>query len=80
MSPMTAWTLLLVPFSVLWTNPSAEVFETLVDAWIVCPGRRTITRLIGCTPQAARYHRWFRAAPWSGERFWTILWATVVRT
>ncbi len=53
----------------LWTNPSAKVFETQVDAWMVCPRRRTMTRLIECMSRAAQayqddhYHRWFRAAP-----------------
>ncbi len=50
--------------------PSFSIFSTLVTGWVLAPGRRTVTGMIGAgDPEGCRahdaYHRFFRAARWS---------------
>ena len=37
---------LLVNFSGMFTGPSSGSFATLVTGWVMCVGRRTISRVI----------------------------------
>ncbi len=39
------WSKLLAPFRRLFTEPGANRFVELLTAWVLCPGRRTGTRL-----------------------------------
>ena len=39
------WDQLLLPFRQLFTKPGADRFIELLMAWVLCPGRRTGTRL-----------------------------------
>ena len=45
--PAVAWERLLGRFTDLFTRPSAAIFRMLIAAWVLCPGRRTLTRMIG---------------------------------
>ena len=51
--------------------PSFSIFETLLVGLVLAPGGRTITAMIcAADPEGRRahdaYHRFFRAARWSG--------------
>lgn len=65
-----------------FTGPSAAIFRDLLVAWIVCPGRRTITGMIPfADPAGARhfsvYHRFLRAGAWLLDMLFR-LWAKVL--
>ena len=65
-----------------FTGPSAAIFRDLLVAWIVCPGRRTITGMIPfADPAGGRhfsvYHRFIRAGAWLLDRLFR-LWANVL--
>ncbi|HXQ29418.1 MAG TPA: transposase [Gemmatimonadales bacterium] len=62
----------------VFTQPSFVLFQTLVSAWVLCPGRRTVTRMIGVAdPEGAHahdaYHRFFRAGAWTMTELWRTL-------
>jgi len=62
----------------VFTQPSFVLFQTLVSGWVLCPGRRTITRIIAVAdPERAHahdaYHRWLRVGAWSMAGLWRIL-------
>jgi len=73
-----AWDLLLIAFAGTFTQPSFVVFQELVCAWVLCPGRRTITRMIRVMYPGGRrahdaYHRFLRAGAWSMAMLWKDL-------
>jgi len=56
-STAVAWERLLSRFADLFTRPSTGLFCTLVTGWALCPGRRTVTRMISLAdPQGRRAH------------------------
>jgi hypothetical protein len=76
--PVVAWERLLGRFANLFTRPSAALFTILVGAWVLCPGRRTVTRMIGIgDPDGVHahdaYHRFVRAGAWWMARLWCRL-------
>src|SRR5262249_5390574 len=59
-----------------FTRPSWPVFLSLTRAWILCPGRRTVTHMITILRQARphdTYHRFLRAGAWSMAPLWQIV-------
>ncbi len=53
-----------------FTAPGARLFQQLATAWVLCPGRHTLTRLWSVIPAPVRhrygaYARWLRAGRWS---------------
>ena len=73
-----AWDLLLAVFAQAFTQPSFALFDDLVCAWVLCPGRRTVTRMIRVMDPAGRrchdaYHRFLRAGAWSTVVVWELL-------
>ncbi len=73
-----AWDLLLAVFAQAFTQPSFALFDDLVCAWVLCPGRRTVTRMIRVMHPAGRrchdaYHRFLRAGAWSTVVVWELL-------
>ena len=61
-----------------FSAPSFSVFSTLVTGWVLAPGRRTVTGMIGAGDLEGRrahdaYHRFFRAARWSTNALWRVL-------
>ena len=72
------WQSLLMLFSEVFTKPSFLTFQELAQAWILCPGRHTVTRML-CTmipgPRLAHdaYHRLLRCAAWDMTELWAIL-------
>ena len=54
------------------------LFEQLVTAWALCPGRRTLTRLWSVIPaergrRYGAYARWVREGKWSPDELWRLL-------
>lgn len=83
MGPGAAWDLVLAAFAPVFTLPSFSLFSQLVSAWVLCPGRHTVTRMIGMLDPHRRrphdaYHRFLRAAAWSLEDLWRLLAQTLV--
>jgi hypothetical protein len=65
-------------FGPCFTAPGQLLFEQLVTAWALCPGRRTLTRLWSVIPAGSRrrygaYARWVRKGKWSPDELWRRL-------
>jgi hypothetical protein len=68
----TPLVVLLAPFSGCFNEPVHSTFSLLVVAWVVCLGRRTISRVWQTTGQAAdsdhsKAYRLFNAAVWNWD-------------
>jgi hypothetical protein len=73
-----SWLAFLHLFADCFTAPSRLLFEQLVTAWALCPGRRTLTRLWSVIPAGTRrrysaYARWVREGHWSMDELWRRL-------
>lgn len=71
MTEASSFQCLLVNFSSVFTYPSLWTFMTLANGWVLCTGRRTISRVIqlGCFGEEQRHHsifyRFFSRAVWN---------------
>lgn len=77
-----AWTAIVEMVRHAFTAPGFALFCDLVDGWVLAPGRRTVTRIIGVIdPEGGRahdaYHRFVRDGAWVMASLWRTL-ATVV--
>jgi hypothetical protein len=75
---VTQWDGLLAAFAGAFTQPSFAIFVTLIRGWVLCPGRRTVTRLITVVDRGGErahdaYHRFVRAGRWQPDELWRIL-------
>jgi hypothetical protein len=66
----TVWDSCVLACSPAFTQPSLPIFQELIDAWVLCPGRHTVTRMIRMLDPAPRrkhdaYHRFLRDGVWS---------------
>ncbi len=73
-----SWITFLRLFASCFTAPGQLLFEQLVTAWALCPGRRTLTRLWSVIPAEHRrrygaYARWVRKGKWSPDELWRHL-------
>lgn len=73
-----AWNSLLFVFLPVFTSPFSLIFLRVACAWVLCPGRRTITRLYAIaepTEEKAHdaYHRFFRDGVWLMSSLWKAL-------
>src|SRR5947209_4384622 len=69
---ITPLVVLLAPFSCCFNEPVHATFQLMVAAWVVCLGRRTISRLWQTTGQAAdaahsKPYRLFNQAVWNWD-------------
>lgn len=74
----SAWETVLGACAVVFTQPSFVLFQLLLGGWVLCPGRRTVTRMIGVVdPDGAHahdaYHRFLRAGAWPMAALWHTL-------
>lgn len=74
----TSWLTFLHYFAPCFTSPGTLLFEQLVTAWALCPGRRTLTRLWSVIPAERRrrygaYARWVHKGKWSPDELWRRL-------
>lgn len=72
---LPAWAQLLTSVAEAFTRPSFELFRELICAWVLCPGRHTITRMISLVDsEHARahdaYHRLVREGAWLLTPLW----------
>jgi hypothetical protein len=79
------WAALLTAFQPVFTAPSLEMFRTLAAAWVLCPGRRALTRIyLFADPARRRAHdafsRFFTDAAWRTPDLWKSLAILVVKT
>jgi SRSO17 transposase len=61
---------MLLSFSECFSTPTFETFQVMVQGWLLCRGRRTITRVLLAGGGLRRrsfecYHRFFNRARWS---------------
>lgn len=73
-----AWLELLAAFAPAFTQPSFGLWQSLLAGWILCPGRRTITRMLQLgDPQQRQahdaYHRFVRVGAWAMQELWQRL-------
>ena len=73
-----AWREVLERMSPAFTAPSFHLFTQLVTAWVLLPGRHTITRLWRVMDAESRqahdaYHRFVRCGSWRLPVFWRLL-------
>lgn len=78
MNDVQAWEALLACFTPLFHAPTFPLFTAIASAWILCPGRRTITRLYSLAePFRTRahdaYHRFIREADWHATLLWKVI-------
>jgi hypothetical protein len=74
----SSWLTFLHEFGTCFTTPGLPLFEQLITAWALCPGRRTLTRLWSVIPADLRrrygaYARWVREGRWSMDELWRRL-------
>lgn len=72
------WRRFLHQFAGCFTVPSQTLFEQLITAWVLCPGRHTLTRLWSVIPAEVRhpYHAYaclVRIGRWSMDELWRRL-------
>lgn len=77
-SALESWLVLLSCFAPVFTAPSFPLFVQLASAWVLCPGRHTLTRLYTLAePKQARahdaYHRFFGQGAWLLALLWRQL-------
>ena len=72
-----AWQQLLALMGPAFTKPSMLLFTELITAWVVLPGRHTITRLWQSMSEGRRvhdaYHRFVREGRWQPRALWNRL-------
>ena len=76
--PYAVWDALLASCACVFTQPSLALFKELASAWVLCPGRRTLTRMIRMMlprPRRAHdaYHRFLRVGAWSLAPLWRVV-------
>jgi hypothetical protein len=77
---------LLVNFSSIFTEPTFRNFSTLCCSWLICSGRRTVSRVIqaaGANGAASRHHsifyRFFSRAVWDSDKLGEVTLRLVLR-
>jgi len=77
-STISTWTGIINQFLVIFTVPGAKIFIWMIEGWILCTVRRTVTGMLafaGPTAERAHdaYHRFFPDARWNMAGLWRIL-------
>jgi len=72
------WDSCIMACAPAFTQPSRPIFQELLGAWVLCPGRHTVTRMIRMLDPVPRrkhdaYHRFLREGAWSLSGLWLIL-------
>jgi hypothetical protein len=74
----STWSRIINHFFPIFTAPTAQIFTALVNGWVLCTARRTVTgmirfgRLFIERPHDA-FHRFFSCARWSTAELWRLL-------
>jgi hypothetical protein len=80
----SAWDAIILNFSHIFTQPTAHIFINLVNGWILCTTRRTVTGIIRfANPKNKRphdaYHRLFPKSRWLPAHLWKLLAQTLIK-
>jgi hypothetical protein len=78
------WTVLVQWFFPAFTTPSAQIFLALVNGWVLCTRRRTITGIIPFADPDGRhahdaFHRFLREGRWEPDTLWKLLTCLLIR-
>ncbi len=76
--PVGVWDTFVAACAPAFTQPSFALFRELLGAWVLCPGRHTVTHMICMLGPSSRrehdaYHRFLRAGAWSMAALWRLL-------
>lgn len=79
----TAWNAIMTLVAHAFSRPGFAVFVDLACGWVLTPGRRTVTRIIGVIdPEGRRahdaYHRLLRDGVWQMDQLWRSLTVVIV--
>ena len=77
-NPVYVWDAFVAACTPVFTRPSFALFGDLLRAWVLCPGRHTVTHMLGMLDPASgrkhdAYHRFLRAGAWSMAALWRLL-------
>lgn len=78
MTDLLAWQAIIALTTATFTRPSFELFSQIVSGWVLCPVRRTITRILPTADPDREhahdaFHRLFRDAAWETCLLWRSL-------
>jgi DDE superfamily endonuclease len=78
------WTVLVQWFFPAFTTPTAQIFLALVNGWVLCTRRRTITGILPFADPDGRhahdaFHRLVREGRWKPETLWKLLTVLLVQ-
>jgi len=81
----STWTELIQQFFPIFTAPGAKIFARLIEGWILCTVRRTVTGILPFADPANErahdaYHRFFPDARWSMAKLWRLLTKILIQT
>jgi len=82
---ISTWTILVQSFSAAFTAPTTQIFVALINGWVLCAGRRTMTGMIPFADPQSRhahdaFHRFFPDARWQMDALWKPLAILLVET
>jgi hypothetical protein len=80
----STWTGILQQFFPIFTTPTTKIFYNLAIGWVLCTGRKTVTRILPLAdPQNTcahdAYHRFFPDAAWTTGQLWKHLAVLLVK-
>jgi hypothetical protein len=75
---LAVWDGFLSEFAGAFTRPSLVLWQLLISGWVLCAGRRTVTRILSVIDPGGHhahdaYHRLLRAGQWKMSDLWRIL-------
>ena len=82
---ISTWTSLILHFLSNFTVPGGKIFIQLLNGWILCTVRRTVTGILPFADPDGRhahdaFHRFFPDARWSMAGLWRILAGILIKT
>ncbi len=82
---ISTWTSLILHFLSNFTIPGGKIFLQLLNGWILCTVRRTVSGILPfADPQGHHahdaFHRFFPQAHWSIARLWMMLAQILIKT
>ena len=82
---ISTWTSLILHFLSNFTIPGGKIFLQLLNGWILCTVRRTVSGILPfADPQGHHahdaFHRFFPQARWSMARLWMMLAQILIKT
>src|SRR4030067_2759043 len=82
---ISTWTSLILFFLSNFTIPGGKIFLQLLNGWILCTVRRTVSGMLPFADPQGRhahdaFHRFFTHARWSLAGLWRILAGILIKT